>query len=188
MKHHDKELSTLIKEGDLRAYNDLFNNFYGRLYNFALKITNDESQAKDLVQDTFIKLWYKREKINIELSISSYLFKICKNEFLDSVRQKNKEKAFLDEIKIEMAYQMYLEPENEEEVSKIQLMNDAISKLPPKCKEAFTLSKYENMTYKDIAERMGISVKTVETHITKAYKELRKELKTIPTALFFMFM
>lgn len=173
-KYSGKELSKHLKEGDLKAYNILFDTYFSRIFNYALKLSNDDALAKDIVQDTFVKLWTKREQINIELSIGNYLYKICKNEFLGYLRDKKKERAFLDEIKIETTYQMHLEPEDN--VARINRLRAAIEKLSPKCKEAFILSKYENLSYKDIAEKMNISIKTVEVHISKAYSQLRKGL------------
>ena len=177
--YRGKNLSKALKKGDLQAYNVLFNTYYARLFNYALKLANDESLAKDIVQDTFVKLWTKRKQINTDLSIANYLFKICKNEFLTYIRKENRDRTFLDELKIETAHALFVEPDDKEEVSRIEEVKEAIEKLTPKCKQAFKLSKYDGLTYKAIAEKMGISVKTVEIHISRAYTELRKSLKTL---------
>lgn len=167
--------SKSLKNGSLKAYNELFSTHYSKLFNYALKLSNNEDIAKDIVQEAFIKLWLHRENIKPDLSISNYLLKICHNEFLIHARKKKKEKAFLDQLKIETAYELFIS--TEQEPSRIEWLNEAINKLPPKCKEVFKLSKFEKMKYKAIAEKMEISIKTVENHVSKAYRELRKNLQ-----------
>ncbi|WP_291870195.1 RNA polymerase sigma-70 factor [Maribacter sp.] len=178
----NEEFSKSLKNGDLNAYNKLFNTYYSRLFNYALKLSNDKSVAKDVVQEAFIKLWLSKQNIKPDLSIGNYLLKICHNEFLIHARKRKKERALLDKIKIETTYEMFTS--NEDEVSRIDMVKEGIDKLSPKCKEAFILSKYEKMKYKVIAEKMGISIKTVENHISKAYSELRKNLQHL-SILFF---
>ncbi|QTD39242.1 sigma-70 family RNA polymerase sigma factor [Polaribacter batillariae] len=92
----------------------------------------------------------------------------------NSFKIQKKEEAFLEQIKIETAFEIFTF--DEEELSKEEEVKKMVNKLSTKCKEAFVLSKYENMKYKAIALKMGISVKTVENHISKAYAELRKNL------------
>ncbi len=177
-----KEFHKQLKNGGLEAYNKLFTTHYSKLFNYAFKLSNDKDIAKDIVQETFIKLWLHRKNIKPELSISNYLFKICRNEFLIHARKKKKETAFLDQLKIEAAYEIFAS--TDQESSRIEALKRIINMLPPKCKEVFLLSKYENMKYKAIAEKMGISIKTVENHISKAYSELRKGMKCFLVSVF----
>ncbi|MFV0248753.1 MAG: RNA polymerase sigma factor [Tenacibaculum sp.] len=173
----DKEFSKSLKRGDLKAYNKLFNTYYPKLYNYTLKLTNNTSVAKDIVQETFIKLWLNKQHIKPHLSVVNYLVKICHNEFLMHVRKTNKDRALLDALKAEAAYEILCASNDEHSAS--DNIKKAIDKLSPKCREAFMLSKYDKMKYKDIAKKMGISVKTVENHISKAYNELRKNLSSL---------
>tara|TARA_R110000850_G_scaffold22106_1_gene64494 strand:+ start:326 stop:868 length:543 start_codon:yes stop_codon:yes gene_type:complete len=170
----DNDFAKSLKDSDLNAYRVLYDKYYARLYNYACKLSNDRNLSKDIVQESFIKLWINRQKINPELSLGNYLFKICLNEFLADRRKKNKEKAFLDQIKIEIVHEMLLP--FDDDTAQIDEVKRIIDELSPKCKEAFILSKYEQMKYKVIAEKMGISIKTVENHIAKAHAELRKKL------------
>ena len=178
----NEEFSKSLKKGDLKAYNKLFKTYYPRLFSYALKLSNDKSIAKDIVQEAFIKLWLNKQNIKPELPIGNYLLKICHNEFLIHARKRKKERAFLDKIKLETTYEMFTS--DEDELSRIDMVKKGIDKLSPKCKEAFILSKYEKMKYKVIAEKMGISIRTVENHISKAYGELRKNLQHL-SMLFF---
>ena len=171
----NEEFSKSLKKGDLKAYNKLFNTYYPKLFSYALKLSNDKSVAKDIVQEAFIKLWLNKQNIKPDLSIGNYLLKICHNEFLIHARKRKKERALLDKIKLETTYEMFTS--HDHELSRIDKVKKVIDKLSPKCKEAFILSKYEKMKYKAIAEKMGVSIKTVENHISKAYNELRKNVQ-----------
>ena len=182
----NKNNSKKLKNNNLNTYNKLFEIHYSSLFNYALKLSNNKNLAKDIVQETFIKLWLNRHNINPDLSIGNYLLKICQNEFLMLARKNKREKALLDQIKFETAYEMF--SSSEHELSPIDEVKKTIDKLPPKCKEAFVLSKLKKMKYKDIAKRMGISPRTVENHISKAYKELRKNIPYIVILFFNYFI
>jgi len=173
--YQNRKISERLKNGDILAYNELFEKNYSRLFNYILKLSNNREVTKDVLQESFMKLWEKRELINSNFSIENYLFKICHNEFLLHIRQTNKERSLLDELKFEIAYDLYTENES----SRIDRIKENIDKLPKRTKEAFVLSKYENLKYKEIAIQMGISIKTVEKHISKALKFLKE--KTIET-------
>lgn len=168
--------SRRLKNGDLQAYNELFKTHYSKLYNYAYKLSNDNDIAQDVVQESFIKLWVHRKNIKPHLNISNYLLKICRNEFLIYARKKKKYKAFLDQIKIETAYEVLVQ--NEQNINyKISKIEKAVNNLPPRCKKVIVLSKFENMKYRTIAKKMGISIKTVENHVSNGFVKLRKELK-----------
>lgn len=170
-----ESFSQSLKNGNLDAYNKLFKMHYSKLYNYAYKLSNDNDIAQDIVQESFIKLWIHRKNIKPHLSIKNYLLKICRNEFLIYVRKKKKERAFLDQIKIETAYEVLLEVD--QKPSKIEAVNKSINGLPPRCREVIYLSKFENMKYRAIAKKMNISIKTVENHVSRAFVKLRKDLK-----------
>lgn len=175
----DHKFAKSLKEGDLEAYRVLYDTYYARLYNYAVKLSNDRNLSKDIVQESFLKLWLNREKIKPDLSLSNYLLKICLNEFLAHRRTKQKESVFLDKIKIDKVYEMLLPMDGD--TSHVDQVKKVIEGLSPKCKEAFILSKYENMKYKAIAEKMGVSIKTVENHIAKAHSELKEKLRYLYT-------
>lgn len=166
-----------LEISDLTTFNSLFQSNYKLLYNYILKLSNDSDVAKDIVQEAYIKLWEKRHTINPQLSIENYLFKICHNEFLLYLRKRKKEISLLDSLKYEIAYEIYETHHNED--SKRKLFRSILEKLPDRTKEAFILNKYENLKYKEVAIKMGVSVKTVEKHISKALKFLKSNVKSI---------
>jgi len=175
-----KEQRPLIKRShkeDLETFNILFDSHYAMLFNYILKLSNDSAVAKDVVQIAFIKLWEKRGSIDFNLSVKNYLFKICHNEFLQYIRKKKKEESMLDELKYSIAYQSY--NQLDDEGSKKLQMERAIEKLPARVKEAFMLSRYEKLKYKEIALKMGISIKTVEKHLSTALKQIKANVKML---------
>lgn len=159
---------------DLETFNGLFHTHYNLLFNYVLKLSHNQEIAKDVVQEAYIKLWENRDKINHNLCLENYLFKICHNEFLLYIRKSKKEKSVLDELKYQIAYETYSSfnviNEKEENLKK------AIEKIPKRAKEAFILSKYENFKYAEIAVKMNISVKTVEKHISKALNIIKENV------------
>lgn len=165
-----------IKNGSFEAFGLLYKEYYPKLLNFVFKMSRDRVLAEDIVQETFVILWEKRANINLEKPLGGYVYKICHNEFLKHIRKQTKEKAFLDEVKASQYLELFSLEENTDRLTEMRKIIDGLS---PKCKEAFIASKYENLTYVEIAERMGISKKTVEVHISKAYTIIRKKFKLL---------
>ena len=133
--------------------------------------------AKDLTQEAFFKLWKKRGILKEGVLIRGWLYKSVRNTFLDHIKKYNKETRLL-----EMAYADALDntiqTENEEELRyKMEIVEREIQNLPKKCSKVFLLSKKEGLTNNEIADYLGLSIKTVEGHLTKALKILRKKLK-----------
>ena len=185
---HKEPLKTITNDGGLRLedFNKLFQSHYNVLLKYVIKLCNDSEIAQDIVQEAYIKLWNKRAKINTDLPIHSYLFKICYNEFLQFLRKKKVENNFLDDLKYKHTTEIYLETyilktDKEEQIKK------AIEKLPKRTKEAFLLSKYDNLKYKEVAQIMKISVKTVEKHISKALLFLRTNVHVSSLVFFFFY-
>ncbi len=174
------EKAEALKLGDFSVFEDIYKTFYPRLANYVYKMSGNRDLSEDLAQETFYILWTKRHTINTDLSLSSYLFKVCHNEYLQHVRKQSKERAFLDEVKATVYFDTRNEGDYMEKYAKVRTIIDGLS---PKCKEVFMASKFDNLSYVEIAERMGISKKTVEVHISKAYSILRKKLNVIKVLL-----
>jgi RNA polymerase sigma-70 factor (ECF subfamily) len=138
-----------------------------------LKLSGDPELAEDVVQEVFIKLWESRTELRIKTSVKSYLFKACHNKFIERIRASTKQASLLETLKWETLSKLQPE-EGTGKIQKVEIINTAIEQLSPKCREAFLLSRYNELKYKEIAEVMGISVKTVEIHISKALSQLRQ--------------
>lgn len=157
------------------TYEKIFRKYYKWLCNYILSLSGDPDLAEDIVQEVFIKLWESRNDISINTSVKYYLLKACHRGFLQHTREVKQENNLLKTLKWDTLYDLHSE-DQKSMTTKIQAVHRAIEQLPPQCKEAFLLSRYNRLKYKEIAEEMGISIKTVEIHISKALSLLRQNI------------
>jgi RNA polymerase sigma-70 factor, ECF subfamily len=172
------QLALRIKFGDEQAFELLFRKYYVRLCGFANKFLNDPEESREIVQEVFMKIWEQREDIDPEDSLKSYLFKIAQNLSLNRLRKKKVETRYIEVYKL--VYIDHTEFTSYESLLARELeanFTTAIDTIPPKCKRVFKLSRMEGLKYSEIAEILNISVKTVETQMSKALHILRLELK-----------
>ena len=168
---------------DKPAFEELFRSFFPGLVLFARKYVPDEDTAKEIAHNVFLNLWEKREKVDTSSSLKSYLFTSVHNRCLNFIRDQKKfdrdETHFqrLDSTEFADGTDRLEEQELE------QRIYDALQALPEKCREVFTLNRFEGLKYSEIAEKLNISVKTVEAHISKALKILREKLADYLTIL-----
>jgi len=184
----DKKLLEGLISGREWAYEKLFMTYYVRLVVFAKKIIGDEDMSRDLVQDTFVMFYEKRVVLNIHTSLKSHLYQTVRNRCLNHIK-KNKIQSehhsgiFLDK-KNEEAYfnDIMLETELEARIHSI------VDSLPKQCKRIFEMSRYEGITNQEIAEKLNLSKRTVETQISKALKILRNHLKDYVNLVIFIIL
>ena len=163
-----------LKNGDNNAYTLLMNDYYKNLCGYANLFTKDPSKSEDIVQNIFVKIWIYRKKIDPNISIKKYLYKSVYNEFIDQYR-KNKSVISLEEKYLKVIDTII--DDNSLDIEKLMMnVNREIDKLPEKCKRVFILNKKEGLTHNEIAEYLQISTKTVESHITRAFKILNQKL------------
>lgn len=162
---------------DLQGFEKIFRSEFKRLSYLAQKYVKDQETAREIVHEAFIALWEKRESIDTERNVRSYLATGIHNKCLNYLRDNRKFNSNLLEIEKLADFAEYQDESDhlmEHELS--ENIRTAIDELPEKCREVFLLSRNENLKYKDIADRMGISVKTVEAQMTKALQYLRTRL------------
>jgi RNA polymerase sigma-70 factor (ECF subfamily) len=159
------------------TFEQLFKSHFTPLCMFSRKYVNDLDVAKDIVHNVFIDLWDKRETVDFSKPMKSYLFTSVHNRSLNHVRDNKK--FTRDLTPLEHAESLENTDVNalKNEIELEEKLSTALNILPGKCKEVFMLSRFEGLKYKDIAEKLDISVKTVETQMTKALKMLREHLK-----------
>ncbi len=160
-------------------FKQLFECYFDQLLKYAYRYVNDWSAAEDIVQEVFLSLWMKREEIDINQPIKPYLYKATYNRSLNYIAsyytQKRVDQSTYDDMigRLMMRYNQYdnlLAKEINEELS------ICINALPPQCKKVFNLSSIEGLKNREISNRLKISEKTVEKHISRALTELRKHL------------
>lgn len=179
----DRYLFQQVKDGDKSALEFIYKKYYTGLYYHAKKIVGNGNIAKDIVQDSFLKIWESKASITINTSLSSYLYKLVYNNSLNYLKHMKVVEKHLDYHKeqIEIATR-YSSVSTEHGQSILiakefaQQIDDAIENLPEKCRAIFKLSRFENLKNKEIAKQLNISVNTVQTQISIALKNLRKAL------------
>jgi len=165
---------------DKEKFEELFKTHFKPLCGFANKYLQDIDLAKEIVHDVFVKLWEKREQIDMNKAVKSYLYTAVNNKSLNHIRDNKK---FVDSEQIIENETDWNYSDNLVELEIQEKITATLDSLPPKCREVFKLSRYENLKYKEIAEKLDISQKTVETHMSKALKALRKNLSEYLTGL-----
>ena len=177
MNHPDeKDIFLKIKNSDISAFESFFHKYYGSLCVFAANILGDDDTAEEIVQDFFVKIWEKREQLFIETSVNHYLYRSVKNLCINHINhEKIKQKHAASVLK----ESELPEPDDQELMMSglLETIEETISAMPEKRKQIFRLSRYEGLKYHEIAARLNVSVKTVETHMSLAIKTLRDKLK-----------
>lgn len=166
-----------LSEGDITTFEMLFRTFYQPLCNYAYSFLRDREGAEEVVQSTFLLVWEKRETLGIRTSVKPYLYAMVRNACLNVLKHEKIKQRYAGE-EIAMADRSY------ESVGHTIASNEleyqikvAMDELPEQCRLVFKLSRFEELKYAEIAEQLGISVKTVENHMGKALKLMREKLK-----------
>jgi RNA polymerase sigma-70 factor (ECF subfamily) len=184
---NDIDLIKSLKKGDEFGYTHLVKTYHHKLCVYAVSLTNNDDSAEDIVQNVFMSIWRNRGKLKEEFVLKSYLYKSVYNEFIDQYRKQKTvvtlEKKYID------ALTYIVEEEDEKSLERLmKIVKKEIENLPPKCKQIFLLSKEEGLTNIEIAEHLNVSIKSVEAHITKAFKILRSTLShKVEGILFLLF-
>ncbi len=170
-KHsEDKKLIKRIAQGNKQAFEQLFRLYYPALVVYAQKFMINRDVSENIVQDLFVDLWEKRQKLKINMP-SAYLYRSVKNRCINELKNK---KYFTDLDKESL---LFVEEDEEFDPELIVLVQNTIAKLPKQRQRIFIMSRYEGLKYKEIADKLGLSIKTVEAQMGKALKFLRKNLK-----------
>lgn len=170
-------ITSQLKKGDEQAYTYLVDNFHHKLCVYANSLLNDSSLAEDIVQNVFIKIWERRQDLKENLSIQSFLYKSVHNEFIDHYR-KRKYIIALEEKHINSLDKITHENNNNSIEETHEMVKREVQQLPFKYKHTFILSKKEGLTNIEISEYLGISIKTVEGRITKAFSIIRNKINS----------
>ncbi len=182
------ELIRDFKKGDTKAFEVLFHKYHKKLYAFLFHLLQSKEDAEEIVQETFIKIWEKREDFNEGYSFGSFLFTIGKNAFLNLNRKKINNKVFdnhlgfIEETSSDKTDDYILFKETKD------IINSIIEGLPPKRKEIFLLRKIEGLSRKEVAEKLDISVITVDNQLMKANIYLKAQLKKYSLLLLVLFL
>lgn len=173
------DLIARIRAGDERAYQQLFDEYYRKLCRYAARISPNYGLAEEAVQEVLLKLWLRRDRLPVVLTLSSYLYAAVRNYCLNQITRDGYEETWRRRKEVELQDSPPLAPAPDEDVRAAELrvaIEDALAQLPPRCRQAFLLQRRENMTVAEVAAAMGIAPKTVEVQIGNALKALRRSL------------
>ncbi len=172
-KKDDSTLVLLLQAGNLRAFDVIYNRFWERLYVAANRLLEDEGVSKDIIQDIFIDLWNRRASVQIN-NLNAFLYKAVKFQIAKQLRNRP-----INHIHLQLISELKSSYRTEDALLFSELneqIEQVVSTLPPRCQEIFRLSRFEHLSNKEIAHRLGISVSTVENQINIALKTLRSNL------------
>lgn len=167
---------TLLRSNDRTALKEIFEQHYEPVCKTVHRFIKDHNLVEDIAQSVFIKLWEKRQTINVSSSLPAYIHRMAMNEALMQLRKlkRQNETELVDHFSEETTESVEKEYLQEELQSHI---TEAIDQLPPKTRVVFMLSRFEDLTYREIAEKMDISIKTVENQMGRALRILREKMK-----------
>jgi RNA polymerase sigma-70 factor (family 1) len=174
--NRDSDIIGGIRRGDIRQFETLFRSSYVSLVKYAGTLIKDQDTAEEIVQDLFVRLWQDREKLNIESSLNGYLFRSVHNRCLHHFEHRK----VVERHAYEMAFESELNTEDPSRALQYKELQAKIAaileRLPERCGKIFCMNRFEGLKYSEIAEKLSVSVKTVEANMGKALKEFRKAL------------
>jgi len=169
------DLISKLKSGDERAFNKIYEIFHARVYNFSLKLLPNAEEAAEILQRVFVALWEQRNQIDPAKPIGAYLFSIAKYMVYAEFKQLVYRKAALEDLAGKSTVLRELTKDEVLYNELVHVLKTIIDRLPEKRKEIFTLSRFEGLSYKEIADRLDISENTVDTQIRRALDFVRTE-------------
>lgn len=176
--NQEEVLDELARDSNL-ALEKLFNYYYPRLYHFSKAFLKFDDGIDDILQEVFLKIWKNRKNIKTSHSFNAYIFTITQNLLLNELRSRLNNQKFKDKLlnaSIADEYRSFEKVEYDELKRKI---DELIEELPPKQKDIFKLSRTEGLSHKEIAEKLDITTKTVEYHISQSIRFLKEKLRSL---------
>mgnify|MGYP003363914158 FL=1 len=166
-----------IKEGDIKAFEEVFRRYYSPLCWYAAGITGDTESAEEIVEELFYTLWKNREQLQILQSVKSYLYRAVRNEAIQYCEHQEVKQRYQTSVQSVNESEASIDPHWQMEYKELQtLVQQALNKLPDRRKRIFTMHRMQGMKYAEIALALSLSVKTVEAEMTKVLRTLRVEI------------
>jgi RNA polymerase sigma-70 factor (family 1) len=171
--HTDQEIITLLIQGDRQIFASLYKENVHALMTYVRRSISVKEDCEEIVQEVFESLWLRHESLHHVTSIRGYLFRMVKYKIVDYLRHSIVKRKYEEHYILFEGIYDDLNETIDDPLDFSGLLEKSISELPDRCQAAFRLRLHENLPYKDIADRMSISTKTVENHISAALRHLR---------------
>jgi len=183
-KYSDKELTDLLKSGDQPAFTEIYNRYWSVMYAHVYKMLRDREEAKDVIQEIFSKLWLKATEIRSNQNLAGFLYVAARNRVLNLMEQNRVRNDYVKSI---ASFVSEIDPsaiDHVDEKKIIQIIEQEILNLPPKMREIFEMSRKENLSHKEIAEKLNISDQTVKKQVQNALKIIRPKISNLSVFIF----
>ncbi len=172
----DRSLIEEVKKGSYLAFDKLFTKYGEQLFCFIYSMLKSSDDAKEIVQEVFVKVWEKRQTLNEDLSFKSFLFSIAYNDVISGFRKKASERKYLEHLSWD-SNELAISPDLEVEYKMLsEQIDEIVGTMPAKRRGVFMLSRFEGLSHAEISAKLNISPKTVENHISISLRTLRTEL------------
>jgi len=172
----DKNLFLRIAQDDERAFNELFHVYTRELYPFAMKLTGSEKDAEEILQEVFLKIWAKRKELTGIDNPKAWIIRVVSNQSLNHLRKMAVEGRFFQYVKHAQQHTSLSTEEITAARETAAIIQQAIDQLPPACRQIYLLSREENLSIKEIAEKLNLSPNTVKNQIVTALQRIRASL------------
>lgn len=183
----DEKLTVLLKEADQIAFTEIYNRYWAEMYYHTFRMLKDEDSSKDVVQDVFSTLWLKSGTLKPDTKLSGHLYISVRNKVLNLIAQHKVRNDYLSSVATFVS-QTTTESTLYEEREILDIVEAEIRNLPPRMQEIFNLSRKDNLSHKEIAEKLGISDQTVKKQVQNALKIIKGKVPVIESGLFALFL
>lgn len=182
----DLDLSTLVREGNRLAYTEIFNRYNSLLCIHAFKKFGNREQAKDMVQEVFAMLWNDRESLEPKSNLAGYLYTCVHRRLLNWINHKKIESKYIQSLQGLLDSDMGTTDNLVREKQLSEIIKREIDSLPERMRQVFMMSRYQQLSHKEIAEELGISEESVRSHVKGALKTLRVRLGLFSYLIFIL--
>jgi RNA polymerase sigma-70 factor (family 1) len=182
----DEELTILLKQEDQIAFTEIYNRYWAEMYYHTFRMLKDEDSSKDVVQDVFSSLWLKSSSLNVNTKLSGYLYISVRNKVLNLVAQNKVRNDYLSSVAAFVS-QSTIDATFFDEREILEIVEAEIKNLPPKMREIFEMSRKDNLSHKEIAEKLNISPQTVKKQVQNALKIIKNKVPLLESGILVMF-
>lgn len=183
----DHSIGSRLAQRDEQAFEQVFKAHFKTLHGYAISIIKDEDEAEEVVQQIFFKLWERAAHLSFAGPVTAYLYRAVHNECLNFIKHEKVKQGHQLHVAYRMKNEAVTDMGRDRNKELEKTICEALDELPEQCRTVFQLSRFEEMKYREIADKLDISVKTVEKHMGKALKLLRSKLVDFLTFFILLF-